>query len=108
MVDEYLYDVPFYARLREPVLIASDWADPELPKHDNWRKELFDAGRFDPALAERVLWPIARLDELSCGHAVWFVVSPGKASRVQRVPGIEKVYADANTELWRAAARACG
>jgi 4-amino-4-deoxy-L-arabinose transferase-like glycosyltransferase len=108
MVDEYLYDVPFYARLREPVLIASDWADPELPKHDNWRKELFDAGRFDPALAERVRWPIARLDELSCGHAVWFVVSPGKASRVQRVPGIEKVYADANTELWRAAARACG
>ena len=107
MIDEYLYDVPFYANLKQPVRIASNWDDPELPKQDNWRKELFDAGRFDPALAREVLWPIARLDALSCGAAVWFVSRPGKEAQLRTVTGNERIYADANTELWRAPARAC-
>ena len=108
MVDEYLYDVPFYAGLRAPVIIASDWADPDLPNHDNWRKELYDAARFDPARAAELLWPLARLDALSCGRsAVWFVVDPGAARRVAGLTGVQRIYADARTELWRAAPRAC-
>ena len=108
MLDEYFYDLPFYARLTHPVLIASDWADPDLPRHDNWRKELFDAARFDPARGRELLWPIDRLDELSCRPgAVWFVTDPGRTSRLQGLAGIARAYADAHTELWRAASRAC-
>ncbi|HEX7437688.1 MAG TPA: glycosyltransferase family 39 protein [Caldimonas sp.] len=108
MVDEYFFDVPFYARLSEPVLIASDWSDPDIPNRDNWRKELFDAARFDPAKGRAVLWPIARLDALSCGpHAVWFVVKVGAGTALQRVSGAVMAYADARTELWRAPARTC-
>ena len=110
MVDDYLYDVPFYARLAQPVAIASDWDDPDLPNHDNWRKELFDAGRFDPGKARAVFWPIAQLDALACGrHAVWFVVRAGQNARLQALPGISMAYADARTELWRAPGRSdCG
>ena len=108
MFDEYFYDLPFYARLTRPVLIASDWADPELPKRDNWRKEVFDAARFDPALGRELLWPIARIDELSCRPGtLWIVANPGQAPRLQTLVGSERVYADANTELWRAASRRC-
>jgi hypothetical protein len=111
MVDEYLYDVPYYARLREPVRIASAWSDPDLPRHDNWRKELFDAGRFDPEAARRVLWPIERLDRIGCGApTVWFVVRAGHGGSVVRsLPGATLAYADPRTELWRAPGRSdCG
>ncbi|MDQ6679630.1 MAG: glycosyltransferase family 39 protein, partial [Pseudomonadota bacterium] len=103
MVDEYLYDVPFYARLTQPVIVASDWAEPDLPRHDNWKKELFDAARFDPEQGRAVLWPIGRLAQIGCGaHAVWFVVKAGQNARLGAVPGIDKAYADTKTELWRA------
>ncbi len=106
MVDDFLYDVPFYARLSQPVRVASDWADPDLPKRDNWRKELYDAARFDPQAAATVLWPIGKLGELGCGaHPVWFVLRAGQGVRVQAVAGVRLIYADARTELWRAPPR---
>ncbi|MEO7337789.1 MAG: glycosyltransferase family 39 protein [Caldimonas sp.] len=108
MVDEYFYDVPFYARLKKPVLIASDWADPDLPRRDNWRKELFDAARFDPAAGRKVLWPIGRLDAVACGaNGAWFIVKAGAGSRLGTVPGVTSRYADPRVELWHAPALPC-
>ena len=108
MVDENFYDLPFYARLKTPVIIASDWADPALPTRDNWRKELFDAARFDPALGRELLRPLDRLDALLCGSGTaWFVVDPGNAKRVTALAGIARTFADARTELWRAPMHAC-
>jgi 4-amino-4-deoxy-L-arabinose transferase-like glycosyltransferase len=108
MVDEYLYDVPFYAGLRTPVLIASDWADPQLPQQDSWRKELFDAARFDPALGRAVLRPIEQLDTLACGTtAVWFTVSVNHVPQVASLTGATRVVADRTSELWRVPPRAC-
>jgi len=108
MVDEYLYDVPFYARLSRPVLVASDWADPELPRHDNWRKELFDAARFDPARGRELLVPLADLERLSCGaQATWYIASSDHASRVASIPGAQQVYVDVRQGLWRVPGRGC-
>jgi 4-amino-4-deoxy-L-arabinose transferase-like glycosyltransferase len=108
MVDEYFYDLPFYADLRAPVIVASRWDDPDLPRHDNWRKELHDAAAFAPARAAALLRPLAPLEALSCGAAAtWFVVEPGSAPRVAAVAGAQRVYGDAGTELWRAPARPC-
>jgi len=108
MVDEYFYDLPFYADLKRPALIASNWDDPELPLHDNWRKELFDAARFDAATAKSVLWPLADLDRASCGPTTtWFVATAAQAPRVAALTGVRRVYADRNSELWRAPARSC-
>ena len=108
MVDEYLYDVPFYANLKRPVLIASSWSDPDLPKRDNWRKELFDAARFAPGLGRTVLWPLERLGSLPCSSAAaWFLIEPQHAPRVLSLPGASRVYVDAHTELWRAPGRPC-
>jgi len=112
MVDEYFYDVPFYARLTHPVVIAADWADPEIPKRDNWRKEVFDAARFDPALARELLRPLTELGTMACGMnhdsgAVWFIVSAGQADRVSGQPGATRTFADKRTALWRVPGRAC-
>jgi 4-amino-4-deoxy-L-arabinose transferase-like glycosyltransferase len=108
MVDEFFYDVPFYARLQRPVLIASRWDDPDLPRHDNWRKEVFDAARFDPALGRTLLRPLDRLDTLTCGTGtVWFIAAPAEAVRVSALAGATRAFNDARAELWRVPGRAC-
>jgi len=108
MVDEYYYDVPFYARLAKPVVIASRWDDPELPTRDNWRKEVFDAARFAPALGKQLLKPPDKLDALTCGTGtVWFIAPPAEAARVSALPGAERTFSDQRADLWRVPAHAC-
>jgi len=108
MVDEYYYDVPFYARLTKPVVIASRWDDPELPTRDNWRKEVFDAARFDPTLGDQLLRPLDKLDALTCGAgAVWFIAPPAEAARVSALAGATRTFTDQRAELWRAPGRVC-
>jgi hypothetical protein len=75
---------------------------------DNWRKELADAGRFDPARAQQLLWPIARVNELAChSQAVWFVASHAPHPALASVQGLATVYADREVVVLRAPARRC-
>ena len=107
-VDEMFYDLPFYTGLDKPAIVASDWASPEVSRRDNWRKELYDAARFDPARARELLWPMARLAELDCHtQAVWFVLSPADVPRVAAMPALTRVYADRNVVLMRSPGRRC-
>jgi hypothetical protein len=107
-VDQMFYDLPFYARLQAPVIVASDWDNPELPLHDNWRKELYDAARFDPALGRGLLYPIARVAELAChSQAVWFVMKPGQGTALAALPDIVPVHADSDLVVLRGSGR-CG
>ena len=110
MVDEYLYDVPFYARLQEPVGFVSDWRDKELARQDSWRNELMDAAAFAPELGHQALQPLDHLDQLACGKAtVWIPVSVGRSKPVAQLTGATRVFSDKNSELWRVPARAqCG
>ena len=108
MLDQYRYDVPFYARLKEPVIVLADWADPALPQRDNWRKELYDAARFDPARGSKLLRPLTDLHHMACGTGTaWFVIPQREAHKLGVVPGIERVLAVSDTDLWKAAARPC-
>jgi 4-amino-4-deoxy-L-arabinose transferase-like glycosyltransferase len=74
-VNEPFYDVPFYARLSTPPVVLSDWDDPTIPTRDNWRKELRDGVRFDPAAGARQLWPTARAEALRCGAGTLWIVA---------------------------------
>ena len=108
MVDDYLYDIPFYAGLQDPVVFASDWTNPQLATQDNWRNELIDAARFAPERGAAALRPMAELDRIACaGHTVWFVVASAKAPAVAALTGVTRIYQDAKSELWRASARSC-
>lgn len=108
MVDDNLYDLPFYAGLHDPVVIATDWANPQLPMQDNWRNELVDAARFAPVPGAATLRPLAQLDRLACeGRTVWFAVATAKVPQVAALTGVTRVYGDTKSELWRASARSC-
>ncbi len=106
-VDEPFNDLRFDARL-DDALVASNWDDPAIPRFDNWRKELYDGVRFDPSRGREILWPLARLAELTCrGRTVWLVARPGSKPLLVAVPGAAEVQAGRNALLWRAAARPC-
>ena len=42
-------------RAIKPSWVVDDWLNPEIATRDNWRKELYDAAKFDPAVGKQVL-----------------------------------------------------
>ena len=104
------YDVEFYAQLDEPPMIASDWHDVQIPSHDDWRKELFDAGAFAPATASKRLIDPALVPGIVCAHEVSWLV--GRAEPVPMgVPGrLQQVAGTVEAVAWRVTRdeQACG
>jgi 4-amino-4-deoxy-L-arabinose transferase-like glycosyltransferase len=65
----WFYDLPFYLDRREPVVVAENWSDPEIPRRDNWQRELLlgrqwmpgsEAWLVDPDALRRRCRPEAR------------------------------------------------
>lgn len=79
MLDGYTYELPFYWRLRDPVLVSGDWKQADRNARDNWRKELVDAARFDPARAAATLIEQTQLAGTLCRPRTTWVVGPSNA-----------------------------
>jgi 4-amino-4-deoxy-L-arabinose transferase-like glycosyltransferase len=98
----YYFDLPFYARWQGPVEVVEDWNDPALTSRDNWRKELADAGVFDPARAQRLLRLRSELPTASCDVAPWWAVGPRRME--ERYPVLQSarvVAVQQDIVLWR-------
>lgn len=68
------YDLAWLARLRQPVVVLDDWDKARREASDNWQRELFEGGDFDPEAAARWLQPIERLQQPPAG--TWLVARP--------------------------------
>lgn len=102
MLDQYYFDLPFYARLNAPVAVVSNWDDPKLHLRDNERKEIADAGQFDKAAADKRLVLPAALPALLCHSATTWVLGPSSA--VTRYPFLgvaTDIHHESGTTLWR-------
>lgn len=76
MLNQYAYDVPFYARLLQPVLVVEDWSSTMIRQRDSWSKELVDAGQFAPELAASTLINTSALPSLICSAPTSWVIGP--------------------------------
>lgn len=102
MLDQYFYELPFYWRMPAPVVVAADWRPEVAQASDNWRKELADAARFDPASAARLLQPIEAQPGLLCGAGRTWVIGPSNAQLVAPwVLGMTLVTFNAHIAVWR-------
>jgi len=102
MLGRYDYDLPFYARLRQPVQVVDDWDTGDAQQRDNWRKELADAGRFDPARAGRTLLTAEALPATLCAAPVsWIVAKPDQAHRWPWLAQADQVERGHDAALWR-------
>lgn len=77
-VDDYPYDLPFYAQLTRPVEVIQDWETLRQTAGDNWRRELFEGAEFDDRAAH-VLVPMSRLASLKQEPGAW-VVAPNTSA----------------------------
>lgn len=99
------FDLPFYARLRETVHIVEAWDDPGISARDNWRKELADAGRFDPERAPTLLVTPTQFGALLCsGSNSWVVGHRANLTRYAALAGAEQMAVAREVVLWRVAA----
>lgn len=102
-VDDYYYDLAFYAGTRTPALVADDWGKPELRQADNWRHEVADAAAFSPAVAARQLIDAGTLNARLCSGSprAWLVVTHAVESRYPFLQSAERVASNKDAALWR-------
>jgi hypothetical protein len=106
---QYYFDLAFYAGMRAPVTVADDWGSPDVARHDNWRKELADAGQFAPEAARQVLLPQQALLATLCASPVTWLVAPKSALRdYPALQGAEPISAAGGDALWRITGGASG
>jgi 4-amino-4-deoxy-L-arabinose transferase-like glycosyltransferase len=101
-LQQYYFDLPFYAGLRAPVQVADDWGSPDVARHDNWRKELADAAQFAPVADREVLLPRGAVSAAVCASSVTWLVAPRSA--VNDYPDLQrgqKVFESKTDTLWR-------
>jgi 4-amino-4-deoxy-L-arabinose transferase-like glycosyltransferase len=106
VVDDYPYDLPFYAQLPKPLEVIQDWDTLRQTAGDNWRRELFEGADFD-AQAARSLVPLSRLDSLKQTPQAW-VVAPNTSPTVNMAQhaGFELVFAGRVWSLYQSSAAA--
>ena len=79
MIANYYYDVPFYAKLRDAVVVVDEWASPDIRRQDNWRKELADAAAFASARSAAMLAVPESLPSALCRAPVSWIIGPATA-----------------------------
>ncbi|MBA2960648.1 MULTISPECIES: glycosyltransferase family 39 protein [Ramlibacter] len=101
-VEGYYFDLPFYARLRQPVPVLDRWDDPRTTARDNWRRELADAGAFAPqAVAERLVLPAVLGQPGNCpGGRSWLVGPADLGKRWPLLAAAQPVAASREVALW--------
>ena len=101
-VGRFDYDLPFYARLREPMIVAEDWNDPDILTHDNWRKELAETRDFAPGGQAPLLIDEKTLPAALCAHPVnWVIAASRDAPATPWLKDLPSVSTRRGVSLWR-------
>ncbi|QNK65272.1 ArnT family glycosyltransferase [Variovorax sp. PAMC26660] len=107
MLDSYFYEIPFYWNLRKPVLVLDDWKAAATDTRDNWRKEIVDAGRFEPARAASTLVDRTQLAATLCvPHTTWLVGPSNSQLTNPWLTHAQLVAAHQSVAAWRFAGSA--
>jgi 4-amino-4-deoxy-L-arabinose transferase-like glycosyltransferase len=103
MINRFDFDTRFYARLRAPVHVVERWDDEALMRsRDNWRKELFDARRFNPELGTRTLITPERLTPTLCAQPRSWIIGFSQAdASYPDLRAAELVREWRGSSLWR-------
>ena len=109
MLDGYFYEIPFYWRLHQPVRILSDWQAGDIDGHDDWRKEIADAARFDPARAAYTLVERAQVAAVLCQPRTTWLIGPSNALLANPwITNFPPVAVNERVAAWRFAGSAQG
>ncbi|MDR2837227.1 MAG: glycosyltransferase family 39 protein [Azonexus sp.] len=104
----YPFDLPFYARYSEPLWVVDDWENRQaILREDSWRKELYDAGEFDPTAARETLLTPSALSQRLCaapsGTRFWFwkALRDKEQTPPRWLDGLPPIFSDGHGGIWR-------
>jgi len=105
VIGGYPMDLPFVARTQTPLVVVQDWPQLRISEGDTWRRELLDAGGFEPELADRILRPPAVLQEAAREPGHW-LLAPSHAASDQAIPppGWRQVFEGPAWRLYQSSA----
>jgi len=99
------FDLGFYTASREPVRVIDDWANPEIPTRDNWRKELYDAAQFEPQVGARVLLGVDAFTQTLCaapaGQVYWIWGRDSDQGAYAVLRGLAPTLVQDRRRVWR-------
>jgi hypothetical protein len=100
-LENYYYDVAFYARLTDAVFVADAWLPSEVAK-DSWRRELTDAESFVADAPAHHLLPTVGLAAMLCRSTVssWIVGPYPPASDTKWLDPQGAAFNAGKTALW--------
>ncbi|MDB5731153.1 MAG: putative glycosyltransferase [Variovorax sp.] len=102
MLDTYFYEIPFYWKLRRPVMVSGDWSPASMAESDDWRNELFDAGQFDPAQGRKLLISSNALPATLCVPRVTWLVGPSNSQLAHPwLAGVRLIAYNQQAAVWR-------
>lgn len=103
MLERFRYDLDFYLGAGKTSFVVSRWDDPELKHTDNWRRELYDAGKFEPEAGSRLLISPEDLTAKLCtNHVVglWLIGDSGSHERYGFLKTMEAEVEDGRLRAW--------
>jgi hypothetical protein len=77
--------------------VIEDWKAPSVQLRDNWRKELYDAGKFDVERANHLLLAPPQLSEALCAGRTWVF---GSARDFDSLPGLHPIFRNSTNVVW--------
>jgi 4-amino-4-deoxy-L-arabinose transferase-like glycosyltransferase len=104
MMDEYQYDMPFYLKAEKTPWVVSDWTNPEIPKFDNWRKELHDAGQFNITKMQSTLISPSEFSSRLCAQperTLWLWGRKDLGTNYIFLNQIHPVFSNTKNLMWR-------
>lgn len=99
-VENYFFDLPFYAGLRHPVPVIERWDDVALTRGDNWRRELLDAANFTDPGSSPLLLPVVLAQPNCPGARSWVVGAAEVGDRYPMLAHARRVATAGATVLW--------
>ncbi len=84
LINNYTYDLPFYAGLQAPMIVVDSWAQFGKAMKDDWRKELFDARRFGQMTGAKTLLDIGDLGNRLCDSPRSWIVASSAIVRLEK------------------------
>lgn len=96
-ISQYPFSLSFYLRSEQPITVIEDWKAPSVQLRDNWRKELYDAGKFDVERANHLLLAPSQLWEALCAGRTWVF---GSAKDFDSLPGLQPIFRNSTNVVW--------
>lgn len=101
----YPFDLALYAKAPNPTWVVDDWLNPEVPVRDNWRKELYDAAKFEPQVGKQVLISAAEFQARLCaapdGARFWVWGTASDAGNYAALAGREPTATSVKYLIWK-------